>query len=141
MSRPPLKAAILVVSTTASKDPSTDASESTLRSVFEQDGGGQWTVTDVKIVPDSTVQIQKHIVVWADEGINLIVTTGGTGFAIHDNTPEAVLPLLHRPLSLWPGAQALSACKAARLPLAYFPPSSSAVLRYWLQTKARRYPR
>lgn len=96
MSRSTLKAAILVVSTTASLDASTDASETALRRVFEEDGGGQWSVADVKIVPDSTSQIQGHIVTWANEDINLIVTTGGTGFAVQDNTPEAVSQLLHR---------------------------------------------
>lgn len=101
MSEPQLKTAILVVSTTAAKDPSTDASDATLRSVFEHDGAGQWDVVETKIVPDSVQQIQRHIMLWADvpDSVNLIVTTGGTGFAVGDNTPEAVSALLHRPAS------------------------------------------
>jgi gephyrin len=86
-----LKVAILIVSTTAAKDPSTDASEGILKDVLEQEGGGRWELVDTKIVPDVVTQIQRQIMLWADvanEGINLILTTGGTGFATADNTPE-----------------------------------------------------
>ncbi|KAH0437338.1 molybdenum cofactor biosynthesis protein [Colletotrichum camelliae] len=97
----PLKVAILIVSTTASKDPSTDKSELVLKDVIEQEGGGKWVVTDTKIVPDLVPQIQRQIMLWADvgleDGANLILTTGGTGFAVSDSTPEAVSALIHRP--------------------------------------------
>ncbi|KAJ0282946.1 hypothetical protein COL940_004870 [Colletotrichum noveboracense] len=97
----PLKVAILIVSTTASKDPSTDKSELVLKDVIEQEGGGKWVVTDSKIVPDLVPQIQRQIMLWADvgleDGANLILTTGGTGFAVSDGTPEAVSALIHRP--------------------------------------------
>ncbi|KAJ4300191.1 hypothetical protein N0V88_002860 [Collariella sp. IMI 366227] len=94
----PLKAAILVVSTTAANDPSTDAAEATLRDVFEQDGGGRWEVTETKIVSDVTTQIQRQIMLWTDaaDPVNLVITTGGTGFAVADHTPEAVSVLLHK---------------------------------------------
>ncbi|EAQ87883.1 hypothetical protein CHGG_04502 [Chaetomium globosum CBS 148.51] len=94
----PLKAAILVVSTTAAKDPSTDAAEAALRGVFEQDGGGRWDVVDTKIVSDVATQIQRQITLWTDsaEPANLVITTGGTGFAVADHTPEAVSVLLHK---------------------------------------------
>ena len=91
MAGSPLKAALLIVSTTAAKDPSTDASGSILRTVFEQEGGGKWEVSETEIVPDDVTQIQRQIMLWADspvQGINLILTTGGTGFAVSDNTPE-----------------------------------------------------
>jgi gephyrin len=49
------------------------------------------------IVPDEISQIQAVLRRWADdEGIALILTTGGTGFAPRDQTPEAVRPLLDR---------------------------------------------
>ncbi|KAK0715875.1 MoaB/Mog domain-containing protein [Lasiosphaeris hirsuta] len=97
-SKPNLTAAVLIVSTTAAKDPSTDAANVALRNVFDQSGGGQWTVTESKIVSDVTTQIQRQITHWADaaEPVNLIVTTGGTGFAIADHTPEAISVLLHK---------------------------------------------
>ncbi|KAK6819550.1 molybdenum cofactor synthesis domain-containing protein [Apiospora arundinis] len=96
----PLKVALLIVSTTAAKDPSLDASGAVLKDVIEQEGGGRWQLVDTKIVPDVVAQIQRQIMLWADvavpEGINLILTTGGTGFAVADHTPEAVSALLHK---------------------------------------------
>lgn len=88
----------MVVSTTAAQDPSTDAAEAALREVFDQDGGGRWTVSEAKIVSDVVTHIQQQIMLWADDAdpVNLIVTSGGTGFAVEDHTPEAVIPLLHK---------------------------------------------
>jgi gephyrin len=86
----PLRAAILIVSTTAAKDPSTDASAGVLREVFDAQGAGKWEVKDTQIVSDNVLDIQRQISTWADgpDGPNLIITTGGTGFAIADYTPE-----------------------------------------------------
>lgn len=86
----PLRAAILIVSTTVSKGLTTDATEHALRSVFEESGAEKWEVVDVQAVEDNALQIQKHITGWADgaDKVNLIVTTGGTGFAVSDQTPE-----------------------------------------------------
>lgn len=84
-----LRAAILIVSTTVAQGSTTDATESILRSVFEADGSGQWSVFDVKAVEDSALHIQRQVIEWTDNaGVNLVVTTGGTGFAVSDHTPE-----------------------------------------------------
>ena len=95
-----LRAAILIVSDTASTDPSTDKSGETLKATFADDGAGKWGNPVIDIVPDDLARIQHSIRNWTDtygdEYINLIVTTGGTGFANKDYTPEAVEPLLHR---------------------------------------------
>ena len=111
-----LKVALLIVSTTAAKDPSSDASQQALREVLEgkKTGGGdknRWELVDTKIVPDDVTDIQRQIILWADSvllagpgpdpsadhgTINLILTTGGTGFATADHTPEAVSAVLHR---------------------------------------------
>ncbi|KAF4975400.1 hypothetical protein FZEAL_7809 [Fusarium zealandicum] len=98
MASGPLKAALLIVSTTAAQDPSADASGPILSQVLKDEGNGKWEVQDTKIVADDILAIQRQITAWADgpDGINLIVTTGGTGFATGDGTPEAVAPLLHK---------------------------------------------
>lgn len=93
-----LKAAILVVSDTASQDPSSDKVVGTLTDVFAAAGANNWDQPITKIVPDDILQIQRAVCEWADgsDVVNLILISGGTGFAIKDNTPEAVTPLLHR---------------------------------------------
>ncbi|KZF19374.1 hypothetical protein L228DRAFT_234059 [Xylona heveae TC161] len=92
-----LKAAILIVSDTAANDPATDACGNTLKDVFNSEGSQQWDVVETRIVPDDVLEIQRAVTQWADkETANLIVTSGGTGFAIKDKTPEAIEPLLHK---------------------------------------------
>ncbi|CAK7266497.1 hypothetical protein SEPCBS119000_002058 [Sporothrix epigloea] len=98
-----LRAAILVVSTTAAQDASTDAAIPALKDVFTTDGDGKWDVAETVIVSDDSAAIQKSILQWTDavaddeKLVNLIVTTGGTGFAISDVTPEAVSELIEKP--------------------------------------------
>jgi gephyrin len=99
LSAPKLQAAILIISDTASKDASTDKSGAVLKAIFSQDGNDKWLDPLIKIIPDDILTIQHSIQLWTDHPdpvVNLIVTTGGTGFAVRDHTPEAVAPLLHR---------------------------------------------
>lgn len=90
---PGLRAAILVVSETVSNDPSSDKCIPTLKDVFGSLGNSQWDVSETEIVPDNVLSIQKAIRAWSDgeNPVNLIVTSGGTGFATKDVTPEARL--------------------------------------------------
>lgn len=85
-----LRVAILVVSDTASKDASTDECIPTLKEVFDGLGSGQWHVAETNIVSDNVQAIQKSICGWTDrhEALNLVITSGGTGFATKDVTPE-----------------------------------------------------
>ncbi|MEI2418079.1 molybdenum cofactor biosynthesis protein B [Orrella sp. JC864] len=49
------------------------------------------------IVKDDIYHIRRVLSDWiADESVQVILTTGGTGFSHRDNTPAAVLPLLDR---------------------------------------------
>ncbi|KAI9667644.1 MAG: hypothetical protein M1821_000461 [Bathelium mastoideum] len=91
-----LKAAILIISETAAQDPSTDRCIPLLEDVFKQ--SKQWEVSQTKLVRDDIFEIQQSITRWTDgnEIVNLIVTSGGTGFATKDHTPEAVNPLIHK---------------------------------------------
>lgn len=91
-----LKAAILVVSDTASQDPSTDRVSDTLRTVFSTQGSGAWHQPVTKIVPDNVLDIQRAVCDWTDgpNWVNLILLSGGTGFAVKDNTPEVGLTVV-----------------------------------------------
>lgn len=54
-------------------------------------------VAATAIVPDERSQIAAKLVEWCDEGkLDLILTTGGTGFAPRDVTPEATLDVIER---------------------------------------------
>lgn len=85
-----LRAAILVVSDTAAQDPSSDKAGAALTATFAAEGSSNWETPVTKIVPDNVLDIQLAIRNWSDgeEQFNLIITTGGTGFAVKDNTPE-----------------------------------------------------
>ncbi|QGH60014.1 molybdenum cofactor biosynthesis protein B [Serratia proteamaculans] len=51
-------------------------------------------VVDRAIVKDDKYQIRARISAWiADEQVQAVLITGGTGFTARDNTPEALLPL------------------------------------------------
>ncbi|KAI1624791.1 molybdopterin biosynthesis protein MoeA [Exophiala viscosa] len=97
-----LRPAILIISDTAAADPSTDKAFPILKETFAQDGAGKWGEPVVEIVKDDILEIQRIVRAWADSEdassgqINLVVTTGGTGFARRDFTPEAIAPLIHR---------------------------------------------
>jgi molybdopterin adenylyltransferase len=68
-----------------------------------------------RIVPDDLEEIRDLLISIADRGdIDLIMTTGGTGFAARDNTPEATLAVIEREA---PGlAEAMRRETAAKTP-------------------------
>lgn len=66
-----------------------------------------------RVVPDEQPLIEAALAGWADSGeVDLILTTGGTGFAPRDVTPEATRAVIDRPA---PGLA--EAMRAASLPL------------------------
>ena len=76
-----------------------------------------YAVAAREVVPDETSRIAARLTRWADGGaVDLILTTGGTGLAARDRTPEATRAVLEREA---PGiAEALRGGAAARVPLA-----------------------
>ncbi len=55
-----------------------------------------WQVSHRTIVPDELDEIAETLRRWCDEGIHLILTSGGTGFAPRDVTPEATKTVIER---------------------------------------------
>jgi molybdopterin adenylyltransferase len=67
------------------------------------------------VVPDEPAEIASALMAWSDDlGLDLIVSTGGTGLGPRDVTPEATRPLLHREV---PGiAEEIRRCWRAATP-------------------------
>ncbi|UZJ52859.1 hypothetical protein CBS101457_002179 [Exobasidium rhododendri] len=87
---------ILTISDTASQDASTDKSGPILASLFS---AKSYSVESCRIVADQIDNIQRVVREWVDspeQGMDIVVTTGGTGFGTRDVTPEAITPLLDK---------------------------------------------
>ncbi|HEY4857201.1 MAG TPA: molybdenum cofactor biosynthesis protein B [Xanthobacteraceae bacterium] len=88
----PLKIAVLTVSDT--RELADDKSGATLLERIEKAGH---TVADRAIVTDDIEAIRSQVKAWiADSTIDVIITTGGTGFTGRDVTPEAIEPLFEK---------------------------------------------
>ena len=88
----PLRIAILIVSDT--RTPKTDRSGALLAERLTSAGHD---LAATMIVPDDYDAIQTQVRDWAkDDGVDVIISTGGTGFSPRDVTPEAVKPLVRR---------------------------------------------
>ncbi|MDH4322051.1 MAG: MogA/MoaB family molybdenum cofactor biosynthesis protein [Desulfobulbaceae bacterium] len=90
----PYTCGILTVSDKGSRGERQDTSGPCLREILTRQG---FTVTAYHIVADQVEAIQEIMRRWVDEeGIDLVVSTGGTGVSPSDVTPEATRPLLDR---------------------------------------------
>jgi molybdenum cofactor synthesis domain-containing protein len=89
-----VKAAVIVVSTSRVDDPSADESGPRLAAFAESLGA---SVETTEVVTDDRDAIEKVLRRCADElGCVLILTSGGTGFAPTDVTPEATRAAIER---------------------------------------------
>lgn len=88
----PLRIAVLTVSD--SRDERTDKSGALLAERLQN---ARHKLVATAIVRDDVEAIRAQVRAWADEvGIDVIISTGGTGFSPRDVTPEAVKPLFRR---------------------------------------------
>ncbi len=86
---------ILTVSDRCYRGEAEDASSPMIGKWVAEELGGQVKRQDV--VPDERDLIQETLISWSDEHeLDLIVTTGGTGFALRDVTPEATRAIIER---------------------------------------------
>lgn len=89
-----IRTAILTVSDKGAKGERKDTTADEIRAVFTDDA---FTERDYHIVPDEQAMIRAKLRLWADSGtIDLILTTGGTGLALRDRTPEATREVIER---------------------------------------------
>lgn len=88
----PLRIAVLTVSDTRDRD--SDTSGNYLASTLQAEGH---QLIAQEIVKDNIYQIRALLSQWiADPQVQVILTSGGTGFSGRDSTPEAVEPLLDK---------------------------------------------
>jgi molybdenum cofactor synthesis domain-containing protein len=89
-----LRIAILTVSDRSSQGKREDLSGPALEIAVIENG---WRVEDKLIVPDEKTDIQTVLKRWtASDSIDVVLTTGGTGFAPRDITPEATEEIIER---------------------------------------------
>ncbi|HET7416799.1 MAG TPA: MogA/MoaB family molybdenum cofactor biosynthesis protein [Solirubrobacterales bacterium] len=108
----PLRAAVLTVSSSRAAAGGSDESGDALVALVEELGGA---LVERQLVADDWTQIESALRRLADGGgCDLVLTTGGTGFAASDVTPEATEAVLERRA---PGiAEAMRAASAPHTP-------------------------
>ena len=106
-------AAVLVISDGVASGKKEDKSGAAIAERLKKLG----VIIDIQAVcPDEPEQIAMMVKAWADVGLDLILTTGGTGLSPRDRTPEAIAPILDREV---PGImEAARAYGQQRMPLA-----------------------
>ena len=87
-------AAVITVSDKGARGARVDTSGPAVCAILREAG---WDVVYTAMVPDEQEQIQRELLWCADEKhVNLVLTTGGTGFSPRDVTPEATLAVIER---------------------------------------------
>lgn len=79
-------------------DPAYDQSGPAIRQWFSENFPDQHQIIHQDIVPDEITSIQKTVCKWIDDDtdqkIDLLLTSGGTGFSPRDKTPEVYIRVL-----------------------------------------------
>lgn len=89
-----LSVGILTASDKGSAGEREDLSGAAVRQIAEDAG---WQIRIMDIVPDEKPVIEGKLIDYADKmGLDLVFTTGGTGFSPRDVTPEATLAVVER---------------------------------------------
>lgn len=90
----PLRAAVLVLSDSIAAGKKDDLSGRLIEERLKTEG---FTVEEYCVIPDDASQIRDTLVRYADAlHLDLVITTGGTGFGPRDTTPEAMLHIFER---------------------------------------------
>ncbi len=89
-----IRVGILTVSDRSARGERPDTTHEAIREVLAE---GPYEVVAYEVVPDEVAQIRRVLRLWADrDSLDVILTNGGTGLALRDNTPEATLEVIDR---------------------------------------------
>ncbi|XP_059675998.1 gephyrin isoform X2 [Gavia stellata] len=92
-----IRVGVLTVSDSCFRNLAEDRSGINLKDLVQDPSLLGGTISAYKIVPDEIEEIKETLIEWCDEKeLNLILTTGGTGFAPRDVTPEATKEVIER---------------------------------------------
>ncbi|XP_053330831.1 gephyrin isoform X6 [Spea bombifrons] len=92
-----IRVGVLTVSDSCFRNLAEDRSGINLKDLIQDPSLLGGTISAYKIVPDEMEDIKESLIDWCDEKeLNLILTTGGTGFAPRDVTPEATKEVIER---------------------------------------------
>ncbi|XP_072285080.1 gephyrin isoform X5 [Pyxicephalus adspersus] len=92
-----IRVGVLTVSDSCFRNLAEDRSGINLKDLVQDPSLLGGTISAYKIVPDEMEDIKESLIDWCDEKeLNLILTTGGTGFAPRDVTPEATKEVIER---------------------------------------------
>jgi molybdopterin adenylyltransferase len=86
-----IQVGIITISDRASAGDYQDLGGPALKKAAEESG---WQILSEAIVPDDVPRIQETVRSFATQGCGLILTTGGTGIAARDVTPEAIREIM-----------------------------------------------
>ena len=85
---------VLTVSDRSARGEREDSSGPALVEMIEVQG---WELSEQALLPDEQEQVERQLAEWSDRGeVEVILTTGGTGFSPRDHTPEATLAVVDR---------------------------------------------
>jgi len=89
-----LRIGILTVSDRSARGERPDLSGPSIEELIHERG---WSVSRMEIIPDELPLLIDTLASWADSGeLDIILTTGGTGFSPRDITPEATIKVVYR---------------------------------------------
>ncbi len=89
----PLRIVVLTVSDTRTAE--SDTSGNVAVELLDDDGH---TIVGREIVRDDVAEIRAALVRWTTSPVDVVVATGGTGVTVRDVTPEAMAPLVTKPI-------------------------------------------
>lgn len=90
-----LRFGVLTVSDRSARGERPDASGPALQKAISAQN---WSVVRQGIIPDELIPLRDQLAAWSDSGeMDIILTTGGTGFSPRDITPEATSSVIERP--------------------------------------------
>jgi len=89
-----IRVGVITASDKGSRGEREDLSGPTVVKLVQEIGGD---VVEYAVLPDDQTLLEEKMRHWADElSLDLILTTGGTGFSLRDVTPEATLSVADR---------------------------------------------